>query len=51
VAEDVVKKLRLDRDPEFNPKAKRAGAALPEPRALSKIAERLQAHTESGAPA
>jgi uncharacterized protein involved in exopolysaccharide biosynthesis len=47
LAETVVKKLRLDRDPEFNPQARRGTAAVaPTGRALSKIAERLQARTE-----
>ena len=46
VAEAVVRKLRLDRDPEFNPKSRQSTSALPEPRALSKIAERLRDRTE-----
>jgi succinoglycan biosynthesis transport protein ExoP len=47
LAEDVVRRLRLDRDPEFNPKAKGAtSAALPGPREIAKIADRLQARTD-----
>lgn len=46
LAEAVAAKLRLDRDPEFNPKAKAATGAAPDPATLSRVADRLQARTE-----